>query len=72
MTPMIPKTERQPVVVSVEQALSMPYATLRFVHLGSRRAMDSSTWPGPRTRSGRGSWPNDEPCLRGNGAESWS
>lgn len=33
---MIPKTERQPVVVSVEQALSMPYATLRFVHLGWR------------------------------------
>jgi phenylsuccinyl-CoA transferase len=28
--------DRKPVVVSVEQALSMPYATLRFVHLGWR------------------------------------
>ncbi len=28
--------ERRPVVLSVEQALSMPYATLRFVHLGWR------------------------------------
>ncbi len=29
-------TRNQPVVLSVEQALSMPYATLRFVHLGWR------------------------------------
>lgn len=29
-------TDDRPVVLSVEQALSMPYATLRFVHLGWR------------------------------------
>jgi len=29
-------TQKRPTVVSVEQALSMPYATLRFVHLGWR------------------------------------
>ncbi|MDP6424288.1 MAG: CoA transferase [Planctomycetota bacterium] len=28
--------DRRPIVLSVEQALSMPYATLRFVHLGWR------------------------------------
>jgi len=29
-------TDRRPIVLSVEQALSMSYATLRFVHLGYR------------------------------------
>ena len=29
-------TDQRPVVLSVEQALSMSYATLRFVHLGWR------------------------------------
>ncbi len=33
---MTAETNRKPIVVSVEQALSMPYATLRFVHLGWR------------------------------------
>lgn len=33
---MIAKKPNKPVVLSVEQALSMPYATLRFVHLGWR------------------------------------
>ena len=28
--------DQRPIVLSVEQALSMPYATLRFVHLGWR------------------------------------
>ncbi len=30
------KTDDRPIILSVEQALSMPYATLRFVHLGWR------------------------------------
>ncbi|MCL4749517.1 MAG: CoA transferase [Myxococcales bacterium] len=44
-------TERRPVVLSVEQALSMSYATLRFAHLGWRVIrIEPTPSPGQRTR----------------------
>ncbi len=43
--------DKRPVVLSVEQALSMPYATLRFVHLGWRVIrIESTPVPGMRSK----------------------
>jgi itaconate CoA-transferase len=46
-----PSRTHRPVVVSVEQALSMPYATLRLAHLGWRVIrLEPTPVPGRRTR----------------------
>lgn len=45
-------TPRTPIVVSLEQALSMPYGTLRFVHLGWRVIRVEPTPRPGRTTSG--------------------
>ncbi len=42
---------RRPVVISLEQALSLPYGTLRFVHLGWRVIrVESTPRPGQRSK----------------------
>lgn len=51
MTDHRPAAKRKPVVLSVEQALSMSYATLRFVHLGWRVIrVEATPRPGQRSR----------------------
>jgi len=46
------KADYRPTVLSVEQALSMSYATLRFVHLGWRVIRVEATPPAGRTTAG--------------------
>ena len=46
------KSEKKPIVLSVEQALAMPYATLRFVHLGFRVIRLEQTPVGDRASRG--------------------
>ena len=57
---------KQRTVISMEQALAMPYATMRFVHLGWRvirvEAVDGRDLPGDANRYIGGPVPGIEPC----------